>query len=196
MRVARTRCVAHRGSGIAGLRAAAFALAAALAVLPARAAAAATAGSTDAGEARAAREVHGSSDAFALPGVALAWGVLRGRDETSTRVTIRIDADPARFATVEVVGVDPFGGGRKLHLSATPIGGSFDFRASRVDFADYPRTELRFAGRGTGEAMPGGVTVFYQGVPDTTPEFDDPARLDAYLEARIAKARAGAGGRP
>ena len=30
------------------------------------------------------REVHGSHDAYAAPGVALAWGVLRGADEATT----------------------------------------------------------------------------------------------------------------
>ena len=35
-------------------------------------------------------EVHGSADAYAAPGVALAWGVLRGADERATVVVVRI----------------------------------------------------------------------------------------------------------
>jgi hypothetical protein len=31
--------------------------------------------------------------------------------------------------------------------------------------------------------------VFYLGVPDTTPEFADAAKLDAYLRERIAQVR-------
>ena len=40
--------------------------------------------------AQALREVHGAHDAWAEPGLALAWGVLRGRDETRTRVVVRV----------------------------------------------------------------------------------------------------------
>ena len=39
------------------------------------------------------REVHGSADAFAAPGVTLAWGVLRGATEADTRIVIRIATD-------------------------------------------------------------------------------------------------------
>ena len=45
--------------------------------------------------AEAGREVHGSSDAYAEAGIALAWGVRRGADEATTKVTLRIVADPA-----------------------------------------------------------------------------------------------------
>ena len=41
------------------------------------------------------RTMHGSADAFAAPGVVLAWGVLRGADDASTTVVVRIAADPA-----------------------------------------------------------------------------------------------------
>jgi hypothetical protein len=33
------------------------------------------------------------------------------------------------------------------------------------------------------------LTVFYLGVPDTTPEFADAAKLDAYLAERLERAR-------
>jgi hypothetical protein len=40
------------------------------------------------------------------------------------------------------------------------------------------------------------LVVYYLGVPDTTPEFADAAKLDASLSERIARARAPGGGTP
>ena len=51
------------------------------------------------------REVHGSADAFAAPGVALAWGVLRGATEADTRIVIRIATD--RNVTKDRTRIEP-----------------------------------------------------------------------------------------
>ena len=40
------------------------------------------------------QEVHGVADAYVVPGLALAWGILRGTDEASTRVVIRLPMPP------------------------------------------------------------------------------------------------------
>ena len=37
----------------------------------------------------APRELHGMADAFAAPGIALAWGVVRGASEAATTVVVR-----------------------------------------------------------------------------------------------------------
>ena len=63
--------------------------------------------------------------------------------------------------------------------------------APRPQYADFPRTELRFYSSGAG-AEPA-LVVFYLGVPDTTPEFATEANLNTYLVDRIARARAAAG---
>ena len=89
------------------LAAAAFALAGAAGLPPA-------------GAAAPAREVHGQADAFAKPGIALAWGILRGADEAATQVVLRIAADPAMWPRVAVAGVDPFTQARVAHLAAAP----------------------------------------------------------------------------
>ena len=74
----------------------------------------------------APREVHGAADAYAEPGIALAWGVLRGADEATTRVTLRIVADPARYPAPR--GRRP----RSVHASrARRPGAAVDRRAAR-----------------------------------------------------------------
>jgi hypothetical protein len=140
------------------------------------------------------REVHGSSDIYAAPGVALAWGVLRGANERATTVVLRVVTDPALYPWLAVAGIDPFTKAEQPAQPPTASSGSLDVRIPRAQFADYPRTELRLyasaaAARGGAPAL----MIFYHGVPDTTPEFTDPGKLEAHLAARIAHARAAGG---
>jgi hypothetical protein len=144
--------------------------------------------------AESTRELHGSADIFSAPGVALAWGVLRGATEAATEVVIRIDADPGMFASLAVVGGDPFTKGERPILPLTSTAAGIDIRVPRAHFADFPRTELRLfaSARPAPDAVPA-LVVFYLGVPDTAPEFPSATALEAYLVARIAQARQGAG---
>ena len=90
------------------------------------------------------RELHGSADTFAAPGMALAWGVLRGADDQLTIVVIRIVADPAVFAEASAAGSDPFSGQRYQMLVPTKIAGNIDLRLPRAHFAAFPRTIVVF----------------------------------------------------
>ena len=140
------------------------------------------------------REVHGVADAYAGPGMALAWGILRGADEASTQVVIRIMADPQIYSAVAAVGRNPFSERQQTLLSATPTAGVVDVRVPRPQYADFPRTELRFYGSpGALQAGTPALLVFYLGVPDTTPEFATEANLNAYFVDRIARASAASG---
>lgn len=142
------------------------------------------------GAAAAPLEAHGALDAFAGDGVAMAWGVLRGKDDASTLVVVRIDADPSRYRAVGVVGIDPFTKASQPIVAAAALAGTRTVRVPRARFADLPRTEWRFyasAEPAAGDAP--ALVVEYHGVPDTTPEFDDEAKLAASLAERIARAR-------
>ena len=132
--------------------------------------------------------VHGSADAFRAPGVAMAWAIARAKDEGSTAVVVRVVADRATYGWVEVRGVDPFTQAEQPILAGRAIDGSLDVRIARSRFADTPRTEWRFYATET-DAAAGAptLTVYYVGVPDTTPEFAERAKLDAYLAARTAR---------
>jgi hypothetical protein len=136
------------------------------------------------------RDVHGTSDAYASAGVALAWGVLRATGEGQAVVDIRFAVDPMTYPRVLVVALDPVGKRERL-LASTPTAGLTDVRVARSTFERYPRTEFRFFG--TAKEEPGEtpkLVVHFVGVPDTTPEFANEARLQAYLGERIARLRA------
>lgn len=137
------------------------------------------------------REVHGSADTYAAPGVTLAWGVLRGIDEASTIVVLRIAADSRTYPAVAVAGIDPFTRRAKLLLPPAPTAGAVSLRVPRAHFAEFPRSEiLLYGATPTASSATPQLTVFYLGVPDTTPEFASETALDAYLAERIARARA------
>ena len=148
-----------------------------------------------AGAAAPAREVHGSSDAYAEPGLVLAWAIRRGADENSTRVVLRIVADPARYARVAVAGIDPFSKAERGVLAATPTAGLSDLAVARSHYADFPHTAVRLFAAGASDDAPS-LVVFFHGVPDTTPEFAADAALDRYLAERIDRARRTAGAKP
>ena len=131
-----------------------------------------------------AGEVHGASDAFAGDGVVIDWGVLRGANEESTTVVLRLAADARRYSRVEVAGIDPFTRAAKIRYPVTRLGAGLDVPLPRAGFADHPRTELRFAG-------PEELTVYYLGIPDTTPEFSTAAALEAHLASRMARLKSG-----
>ena len=138
------------------------------------------------GTVQAQTAVHGSADAFAANGVVLAWAVARGATESETRVVLRIDTQPAVFPSLGVVGIDPFTQQQKVWRTVAPSTGTVEVRIPRAQFGDFPRTEVRLHGGATAAHV---LTVFYLGVPDTTPEFADSAKLDAYLADRMARTR-------
>jgi len=141
------------------------------------------------------REVHGALDVYAGEGILLAWAVLRGKDEKTTTVIVRVEAEPTRYGALSVTGVDPFTKDAVALAPLVPIRGSFEVRAARERFADHPRTEWRFHRESAParDAAPA-LLVYYQGIPDTAPEFDDAGKLDAYLVERLQRARSGAQG--
>jgi hypothetical protein len=143
------------------------------------------------------RELHGMADAFATPGVALAWGVVRGASETATMVVVRIVTDPASYPWLAVSGGDPFTQRTGPVLAATRSAGVIDVRSPRAHFADLPRTEFRlYESAAAAQQDAPSLVVFFLGVPDTTPEFATEDKLQAYLSDRVARLTGAAGGKP
>ena len=147
--------------------------------------------------AEAPREMHGMADAFAAPGVAMAWAVARGPSETATIVVARIVTDPAMYPWLAVTGVDPFTNRTAPLLAATRSAAMVEVRSPWAHFADFPRSEFRFyeSAAAAQQDLPA-LVVFFLGVPDTTPEFVTEDKLGAYLGDRIARLAATGAGKP
>ena len=137
-----------------------------------------------------AETVHGADSVFASPGIGIVWGMLRGPTEEQTLVVTRVGNPMARYAYLRVEGVDPFTGRRTAVVEGVPLGARADVRASRAGFADFPRREFHlYATEADWRARKPALTVYYLGVPDTTPEFTSEAALDAYLAGTQPRAR-------
>jgi hypothetical protein len=133
-------------------------------------------------------ELHGANAAFAGPGVAIAWGVLQGPTEAETVVVIRIAGRADAYRYVSVEAVDPFSQSRRMVLASQPLAGTVDVRSPRASFAEFPRREVRlYRTADDARAKTPALTVYYLGVPDTTPEFPTEPALDRYLAAALAR---------
>ncbi|HSB77560.1 MAG TPA: hypothetical protein VLM91_02135 [Candidatus Methylomirabilis sp.] len=139
----------------------------------------------------AGQQVHGENSVFAGNGVALAWGVLKGATEEATQAVLRIVPAGGPYTYVSVDGVDPFTQKRQEILAGQPLGPHLDVRSSRATFADFPRREIHFY---TAEAWRLGqpdLTVYFMGLPDTSPEFTSEPALSAYLSDALTKVTGG-----
>jgi hypothetical protein len=142
------------------------------------------------GQSPPTKEVHGSLDAFAAPGVALAWAILRGKEEASTQVVVRVDTDPSLYRSLNVVGIDPFTKASQPLASVASVDGTMVVRLLRSRFAELPRTEWRlYSSAQPGAADLPALVVFYQGIPDTTSEFKVESELSSSLVRSIERAQ-------
>lgn len=137
-----------------------------------------------------AETVHGADSVFFAPGIGIAWGVLRAATEEETVVVTRISNPVARYAYLRVEGVNPFTGRRTAIIEGVPLGARTDVKSPRAGFADFPRREIHlYATEAEWRARKPTLTVYYLGVPDTTPEFTSRTALDAYLTSAQPPAR-------
>jgi hypothetical protein len=140
--------------------------------------------------AQAPDRIHGENSEFAHPTVKLVWAVQRGANEDTTMVVIRLVNSGNAYRTVRVDGVDPFTKDRAVLVPARDLGATADVRIPRSRFATHPSAEIHLFRSATEvqENRPA-LTVYYLGVPDTTPEFADAQRMEAHLAAMAAKMR-------
>lgn len=144
-----------------------------------------------AARAQTAAPVHGADAVFTGHGVVILWGVLRGPDEARSLVVIRVVARDPSIGALAVEGVDPFTGARITRAAPSPLGAAREIRIPRAAFADHPRTELHVAPVVQDlTARRAALTIYFTGVPDTTPELATEAGLASYLDDALARARA------
>ena len=142
------------------------------------------------------QEVHGENSSFRGNGVAMVWVVLRGTSEEDTQVILRIVPAGGDFATVSLDGVDPFTQQRREILARRLLGSGVDVRTSRATFADFPRREIHFYAPGGQQAKGPSLTVYFMGLPDTSPEFNSETALKQYVNDTLAKLLAAKGRTP
>lgn len=142
------------------------------------------------------RQIHGENSSFLGGGVAMVWAVLRDVREDETRVVLRIGLAGGEYAAVRVEGVDPFSGARRDLEPRRPLSPWMDVWSLRSTFADLPRREIHFYAKDDGQVRPPALTVYFMGLPDTTPEFGSEAALLGHLDQTLETLLSGKGRTP
>jgi hypothetical protein len=130
----------------------------------------------------AQEKVHGANSVFVGSTVKIGWAVQKGANEESTFVIMRVVNSVGRYSQVRLDGVDPFSNTRKVLVSARPLSESIDLSVPRSGFAEFPSCEIHlYRSEAAASDETPTLTVYYLGVPDTTPEFVSARDAEAYL---------------
>jgi hypothetical protein len=136
-------------------------------------------------------EYHGADSTFEIEGLVLMWAIWRGPDEGSTQVVLDIVKSSSaadRYRFYSVMAVDPFTGESRPEVQAQPLAAENRVLRARPDFQIFSaRRILFFADEPTTTGGPAELTVYYQGVPDTSPEFSELGELEAYFDGVLQR---------
>jgi hypothetical protein len=128
--------------------------------------------------------VHGADSLFVAPTVKIAWAIRKGATEEDTIVVLRIANNAGSYRQVSLDGVDPFSKSRKVLIAAQPLARSIDLTLPRSGFAEFPSCEIHLYGIAAEKPS---LTVYYLGVPDTTPEFRTAQDAATYLSTALGQ---------
>ena len=131
--------------------------------------------------------LHGADGIFVSPDAAIVWAVLKAPSSTNSdkaAVWLRIVNRTRKFSHLSIDGVDPFSKKRERIEPGMALLAEARVQSDRETFSDLPSREVHFY-RSEADWRAGipALTVYYLGVPDTTPEFSTRAGLDSYLNA-------------
>ncbi len=127
--------------------------------------------------------LHGADGIFVSPDAAIVWAVLKAPTGDKATVWFRVVNSTRKFSHVSVDGVDPFTKKRVRVDPGVALQADARLQSDRDTFSDLPSREVHFyKSEADWRADKAAMTVYYLGVPDTTPEFSTRAALDDYLK--------------
>ena len=138
-----------------------------------------------------ANEYHGADSVFTKNGIVIVWAIEKRGGDTSPLVYLRIactpEAAPA-FRYYTLLAVDPFTSSTRPLAVGQPLAELNTQTAEMSDFQSYSsRRILFFATEDDLRSNNPQMVVFYQGVPDTSPEFVEKAKLESYLAETVKR---------
>jgi hypothetical protein len=128
--------------------------------------------------------LHGADGIFVVPDVAIVWAVLKQPSGDKATVWLRVVNSARKFSHVAIDGVDPFSKKSERITAAVKLDAEARIPSDRDTFSELPSREVRlYRTEADLRADRPALTVYYLGVPDTTPEFSSRAVMDEYLGA-------------
>jgi hypothetical protein len=139
---------------------------------------------------QAQETVHGANSLFVSATVKIAWAAHKGAIEEATTVVIRVVNSADAYRQIRLDGVDPFSKQRKVLVAPQALASQVDLSVARALFAEFPSCEIHlFKSDAPPADAPPSLTVYYLGVPDTTPEFASMQAVDEYLAKMLEAAK-------
>jgi len=128
------------------------------------------------------QEVHGADSSFRTGPIGTCWGMLRGAPGSEVQVMIRIrilSEAPAPYSDYAVQAVNPLTQAAEWVVPRRPLEKVNTVAAPRDSFMNLTGRRIHFYRPAASEPE---LVVYYNGVPDTTPELSDAAQLEQYFE--------------
>ena len=126
--------------------------------------------------------LHGADGIFVVPEATIVWAVLKQTIGDKAAVWLRIVNSTRKFSHVAIDGVDPFSKKRERVEAGTKLEAEARIASDRDTFSDLPSREVHlYRSEADLRANKPTLTVYYLGVPDTTPEFSTRAAMDQYF---------------
>jgi len=139
---------------------------------------------------------HGADSAFKANGISIFWAILKGPEESSSWVYIRIinqEDDLKQFRTFSLIAFDPFSDSEEWIIKGEKLKKENIIKLNRESFKEMMERTFFFYQSEKIEdylnEMPD-MIVYYLSVPDTAPEFLTLEKLEAYFkgaEKRLEK---------
>jgi hypothetical protein len=135
------------------------------------------------------KEFHGADSVFEKEGIAILWAILKGPTEESSWVYIKIvNSGKSFFQIFSVEAVDPFSKEKEWVMKGKKLEKENLVRSDRTSFRDKTaRRILFYRSMEAFEKENPDMTVYYLGVPDTSPEFLSEKDLEGYFNKALEK---------
>jgi hypothetical protein len=134
-------------------------------------------------------EYHGADSVFETEDMIILWAILKGPDEEHSWVYIKIlfpGAGPNPWQSFRVEAVDPFSREKEWVTPREKVEKENVVKTPRSSFRDKTGRSILFYRDQDAVDRPGRI-VFYQGVPDTTPELGTEAQLEDYFNQALKR---------
>lgn len=137
------------------------------------------------------REYHGADSVFQAEGLAIFWAILKGEDDEHSLVYIKLisTAEAEKpFQHYRVLAVNPFSKEEEWVVKGQAFEAQNLLKLNRAAFRN--KTERRFffyTSEKIEEGQKPDMTVFYQSIPDTAPEFLEETQIEQYFKEALAR---------
>ncbi|HET8578400.1 MAG TPA: hypothetical protein VFO18_15000 [Methylomirabilota bacterium] len=135
-------------------------------------------------------QLHGADTVLVAPTVTIIWGVLSDPKQEQPLAIARVINTSRSYEFVTLVAVNPFSGRRAVVADGVALNDQVDLRSPRGSYADYPRREFHLYRTAADlRVKRPALTVYYLGLPDTTPELRSQTALEAWFSLALNRRR-------